>query len=166
MAASQSESRGLGMSEEKPGKTDGSEVSLGHLATDISFVTRLLRAQLMEETSGFFEKHGVASGQVALINLIALNPGVSQKELAEAVVLKKSALTKAINELERSGLIERRKGGGDQRYNALHLSAAGEARVAAMKTDMLALQDKILGVLDPTERVQLFDMIWRVIRSL
>lgn len=153
------------MSEEKSGKTDGSQVSLGHLATDISFVTRVLRAQLLEQTGDFFEKHGVASGQVALLNLIALNPGVSQKELAEAVVLKKSALTKAINELERNGLIERRKSGGDQRYNALHLSEQGLVRVAAMRTDMLGLQDTILGVLSDAERAQLFDMIWRVIRS-
>ena len=39
-------------------------------------------------------------GQVAVLNLIDLNPGLTQKQLAKIVVLKKSALTKVVNELE------------------------------------------------------------------
>lgn len=151
------------MQNEAPEKTERNGVDLGHLATDISFVTRILRAHLLDMNAEFFAANDVASGHVAILNLIGLNPGVSQKNLADVVVLKKSALTKAVNELEKIGLIERRKGDGDQRFNALFLSEAGEARVAKMRAAMLASQDRIFTDIPAPERAQLFETVWKLI---
>lgn len=69
------------------------ELTLGPLARDLSFATRALRAHLRGHNVRVFEEHDVPQGGIALISLIGLNPGVSQKDLAGAVVLKKSALT-------------------------------------------------------------------------
>ncbi|MGH1368454.1 MAG: MarR family winged helix-turn-helix transcriptional regulator [Maritimibacter sp.] len=140
-------------------------IDLGHLTTDISFVSRVLRARLLERNTGLFAAHNVAPGQVALLNLIALNPGVSQKQLSDVVVLKKSALTKAINEMESDGLIERRKTDGDKRYNALYLSEKGQSLAEALRRDMVASQEHHLAPLSAAERAQFFDMIWRLIKA-
>lgn len=139
------------------------DIRLGHLAGDLSFVTRILRARIQERNAPFFEAHAVAGGEVAVLNLIGINPGLTQKDLARAVVLKKSALTKLVNELERTGLIERRKEGADLRLNALYLTRRGEERLAAMRPDMAALQETFLAPLSPGERGMLFELLWRLI---
>ena len=140
-----------------------SKPKLGYLSEDMSFVTRLLRSKILERNEAFFAAHAVASGEVAVLNLICINPGLTQKDLAKAVVLRKSALTKLVNELERSGLIERRKEGTDKRLNALYLTESGEQRVAKMRPDMANLQEEFLSPLSPGERAILFEMLWRLI---
>lgn len=152
------------MSDDSGGSTDKG-IHLGHLAGDLSFVTRVLRAHIQERNIAFYEAHRVAGGEVAVLNLIGLNPGMTQKDLARAVVLKKSALTKLVNEMEHSGLIERRKEGADLRLNALYLTARGAERLARMRPDMAALQELFLAPLSPGERVMLFELLWRLIEA-
>ena len=144
-----------------PARQDGPR--LGHLAEDLSFVTRILRAEILDRNASFFAEHKLAGGEVAVLSLIALNPGLTQKDLADAVVLRKSALTKLVNEMERTGLIERRKEGADKRLNALYLTRDGEALTARMRQDMTRLQDRHLAPLSPGERALLFELLWRLI---
>jgi len=143
----------------------GGRLDLGHLYSDISFVTRILRSRILEHNESFFAEHEVAGGEVAVLNLIAINPGLSQKDLAQAIVLRKSALTKLVNELECVGLIERRKEAADKRLNALYLTDAGEARVGRMRRDMARLQEELLAPLSPAERAMLFELLWRLVDS-
>ncbi|WP_213544675.1 MarR family winged helix-turn-helix transcriptional regulator [Vannielia litorea] len=142
------------------------ELTLGPLARDLSFASRALRAHLRGHNSRVFEEHDVPSGGIALLSLIGLNPGVSQKDLAGAVVLKKSALTKLVNEMETTGLIERRKGAGDRRYNAVHLTTKGQRLFDAVMPDIIALQDQLLAPLSAQERKTYFDLTWRLIAHL
>ena len=67
------------------------------------------------------------SWRLSLLSLIGLNPGISQNDLASTVVMKKSAVTKLIGELEAKGLVIRDKPKSDRRFNALSLSLEGEA---------------------------------------
>ena len=140
-----------------------SGLSFGRLSEDIAFLTRILRTKIQERNSGFFAAHDVAGGEVAVLNLIHTNPGLTQKDLSHMVVLRKSALTKLINEMERSGLIERRKEGSDKRLNALYLTREGTARLAPMQSDMTALQEELLAPLSPAERAILFELLWKLI---
>lgn len=141
-------------------------IELGALAEDVSFLSRILRAQIVARNAEIFARHGVASGEVALLHLIAANPGVSQKELSEVVVLKKSALTKLVNEMERNGLIDRRKEGGDKRVNALYLTARGKAKLAGMQDDLERARQQCLADFSPAERAMLFELLWRLIDGM
>lgn len=144
---------------------DPGEIRLGHLEHDISFVTRILRAHILGRNAPLYETHGVAGGAVALLNVIGLNPGVSQKDISRFIVLKKPALTKLLNEMARQGLIVRRKHAGDRRLTTLHLTAKGEQTMARMRPDMAALQDRMLAALSPAEKAMLFELLWRLIDS-
>ncbi len=144
-------------------KDTESAPNLGNLSQDISFVSRILRTRILEQNESFFVEHNAAGGQVAVLNLIDLNPGLTQKQLAKIVVLKKSALTKVVNELENAGLIERRKEGEDMRLNALYLTSEGAERVAEMRPAMARLQEELLAPLSPVERAMLFELLWRLI---
>lgn len=137
--------------------------TLGHLSEDISFVSRILRTKILARNEPFFSTHNVAGGEVAVLNLIELNPGLTQKQLAQMVVLRKSALTKLVNELEKAGLIERRKEDADKRLNALHLTPEGTARLSRLRPDMARLQAELLAPLSAAERAMLFELLWRLI---
>lgn len=144
-------------------KDPGPRPELGHLSFDLSFVTRILRARILELNAPFFSEHNVVGGEVAVLHLISVNPGLSQKDLATRVIFRKSAITKLVNELERADLIERRKEGADRRLNALYLTRKGEERVARMRPDMARIQEDLLAPLSPNERAVLFDLLWRVV---
>lgn len=135
----------------------------GHLSEDLSFVSRVLRSRLLELNEPFFAEHKLAAGEVAVLNLIALNPGITQKHLASAVVVRKSGLTKLVNELEKAGFIERRKEGDDMRQNALYLTDDGTRRLAGMRPEMARIKEQILSPLSPGERAMLFELLWRII---
>lgn len=144
---------------------DNEQLKLGHLEDDLTFVTRILRAHILERNTGLFEEHQIASGVVALLNLIGLNPGLTQKDISRLVVLKKPALTKAVNGMQRSGLIVRRKEGSDKRLNRLYLTEKGEEKLAQMKPDMAKLQAEHVAVLSPAEKAMLFEYLWRLVDS-
>jgi len=141
-------------------------VIYGQLASDLSFVTRALRASLNADIEEFYDTHQLPSGGIAILCLIGLNQGLSQKELGEAIVLKKSAMTKIVHEMEAEGLVERRKAQGDQRLNALYLTPDGKAYFDSLMADMRVQQDRFLAPLSPGERTLLFEMLWRLIDGL
>ena len=105
-----------------------SKIELGYLAGDISFMARVLFAHVRLANAEFHREWDTVSGTLSLLSLIGLNPGISQNDLASTVVMKKSAVTKLIGELEAKGLVIRDKPKSDRRFNALSLSLDGEAR--------------------------------------
>jgi DNA-binding MarR family transcriptional regulator len=139
-------------------------LELGYLASDLSFVSRVLRAHIRSLNAGFYRENEMVSGSVALLSLIGLNPGISQNDLAGAVVLKKSAVTKIIGEMERAGLVLREKARADRRFNALHLTDAGQERWRELQTEMRRQQDRLMTPLTVTERAELFALLGRLIQ--
>lgn len=146
-------------------KDNDKRLKLGHLDSDLAFVTRILRAHLLDRNARLFDTHKIPAGVVALVNLIGLNPGLTQKDVSTLVVLKKPALTKLVNEMERNDLIERRKEGNDKRLNRLYLTTQGEKKLTQMRQDMTDLQEEHLAALSPAERAMLFELLWRLVDS-
>lgn len=153
------------MSDAGDESTRDKSLRMGHLATDLSFATRALRARLRDRNADFHQSINIESGGIAILNVIGLNPGISQKELAGAIVLKKSAMTKVVNHMEEQGLIERRKTGSDKRFNSLHLTPEGQKRYEGLVSKMITRQDEILSPLSSAERALFFEMMWRLIDS-
>lgn len=139
-----------------------SEVELGYLGEDLPYLTRVLRACIRAETALFYKDFGTEHGDIAIINLIGINPGISQNDLAAAVVLKKSAVTKVIKSLENRGLVERRKVSSDKRYNALTLTEKGEEKRRQLRDGMQAQHQALLSVFSREEQQQLLSQLRRL----
>ena len=146
-------------------KAPTKRVHLGHLATDLSFMSRVLRAHVHAFNTGFADDQDVAAGVVALLNLIDLNPGISQNDLAAAVVLKKSAVTRLISSLEDDGLVRRMKVDGDKRFNALHLTEAGDLKLSRLRQFQSDRNAKFMQALDADEQETFFTLLGKLTDS-
>lgn len=141
-------------------------VELDYLGEDLPYLTRVLRACVRAENAAFYKDFGTEHGDIAIINLIGINPGISQNDLAAAVVLKKSAVTKVIKHLEERGLVERRKVSTDKRYNALTLTRKGEEKRARLREGMQFQNDALFAGFSDSERTEFFGQLRRLCENL
>ncbi|MFZ2102646.1 MAG: MarR family winged helix-turn-helix transcriptional regulator [Oricola sp.] len=139
-----------------------SGLELDYLGEDLPYLTRVLRACIRAENAVFYKDFDTEPGDIAIINLIGINPGISQNDLAAAVVLKKSAVTKVIKHLEQRGLVQRRKVSSDKRYNALSLTEKGEEKRHKLREGMQKQHDALLAPFSPEERAQMFEHLRRL----
>jgi DNA-binding MarR family transcriptional regulator len=85
---------------------------------------------LIQELSLLMRKHfnrnvrglGLTAPQWQVLAELYREQGITQTELADALVMAKSPLGKLLDKLERSGLIERRRDKLDRRANRIHLT--------------------------------------------
>jgi DNA-binding MarR family transcriptional regulator len=75
---------------------------------------------------------GLSPPQAGLLRAVSADPGRSQQALASQLGLLPSRLVALVDELEREGLIERRRNADDRRHHALHLTGAGEQKLRAI----------------------------------
>lgn len=141
-------------------------VALGHLAQNLPYLTRAMRAYIRVENAEHFGDMDTEHGEIATLALISLNPGISQNDLAAKVVLKKSAVTQLIKSLEQRGLVSRRKSSTDRRYNALTLTPEGARRHAALIERIERQHDAVLAPFSHKERAELFQVLGRLLASL
>lgn len=96
--------------------------------------------------------------------LIRLGEGpLSQHELGEQLGIDRTTVVELIDELERTGVVERRRNPADRRSYLLTLTAKGRTfqKRAAQAFDGAA--DDFFGPLKPAERAAMADMLRRMI---
>ena len=152
--------------DEDAGAPATSTIDVGYLAKDLPFLTRTLRAHVRAETALAYRDFELEPGEIAVINLIGINPGISQNDLAAAVVLKKSAVTKLVKSLEERRLVARTKVKADKRYNALTLTRLGEEERTRMRQRMAEQHEALMGIFSAKEQEQLFDLLNRLSEHL
>src|SRR5262245_54333407 len=99
-------------------------LKLGILRDNLGYLTRLTRNVVTQSSADFVDDLGFATGQITLLGLIAANEGVSQNDLARALLMRKSQVTGLIHDLVERGLVTRSEM-SDRRFNALALTKAG-----------------------------------------
>lgn len=116
------------------------------LAFDINDVARLLRTYADQLARG----HGMTRAQWAVLVRLDRCEGLKQAELAEMLDLQPITLTRLLDKLAKSGLIERRADPTDRRANRLYLTPAARPLLDALDqlgADMMAT---VLEGLDDT----------------
>jgi DNA-binding MarR family transcriptional regulator len=102
---------------------------------------------------------GVIPADVGLLRMIATQPGRSQQSLAEELGVVPSRVVALVDNLERKGLIERRRNPQDRRNYALHLTTEGTHVMTKMRRLGSAHEDDICAALDDTQRAQLAGLL-------
>lgn len=128
--------------------------------------TAFLLAQLGEHAAALFAQRiaslDLTPAQAGLLRLLAVNPGRSQRELADDLGMPPSRFVPFADELEERGLIERRKNPTDRRLHALHLTDQGTELLASLRTAGMAHEQEICQALSPDEHRQLATLLRRI----
>ncbi len=104
---------------------------------------------------------GVSPGRFGVLVLVNGNPGITQSRLAEAVGLDRSTLVPVLDGLERSGLVERRRG-VDRRTNGLWLTLSGKRLLGRMKRRIVAHERRMFSGMSYKDRRQLVALLARL----
>jgi DNA-binding MarR family transcriptional regulator len=106
---------------------------------------------------------GLRPKHFAVLNAIALADGASQQELGGRMGLDPSGLVGAIEQLERMGLVERRRADADRRRYVLGLTAEGTATLGRGRRVVSESARELLGALDDDEVDTLVNLLSRVV---
>jgi DNA-binding MarR family transcriptional regulator len=121
-------------------------------------IVRVLDAELERE-------HGLSLSSYDVLIQLSLVPDrrLRMFELADAIVLSRSGLTRLVDRLERAGLVERERGEADPRQMYARLTERGlEVLADATPTHIAGIKERFLERLSDEQTKQLA-AIWRAV---
>jgi DNA-binding MarR family transcriptional regulator len=102
---------------------------------------------------------------MAYVNSIDGEPDLDQSALAARLGVDRNSTSLLVGSLESKGLVDRRVSDTDRRARLVRLTPRGEKLFAKLHPKAVELQQHVLDVLDPAERVLLIDLLVRVIEA-
>jgi len=111
------------------------------------------------ETIGVYD---IRPTQYAVLSLIALNPGLKQTEVAEALGIKRANFVPLFDTLEARRLAVRKAVPYDRRSYALYLTEAGHELVREMREKIVDHEAKFLARMTDGERDTMLSVLKRI----
>jgi DNA-binding MarR family transcriptional regulator len=108
---------------------------------------------------------GLEQRQAGLLVRLAENDGRSQQAIAEQMGVNPTRMVFLTDELEKLGLVERRRNPADRRSHALYLTEAGTAMLARVGEVTRAHEAAITASLTGADRDQLAALLRRLARD-
>lgn len=97
-------------------------------------------------------RFGLSVREVRLLLQIHHHPGLTMSQLVALTYLEKTLVSRAVTELTRMGLVQRRVGDQDARQINLALSPQGEEVARQASHAVLDATDELLSAFTPSER--------------
>ena len=109
---------------------------------------------------GLLQREGNSCGGITLAQChtlieIAKYKGVSLNELAAALSLDKSTMSRTVNKLVNAGLVEREIDKADRRYMKISLTLSGQEMTEQINCDMQRYYETVLAALPQEGQTQL-----------
>jgi DNA-binding MarR family transcriptional regulator len=98
---------------------------------------------------------GMTGPQARLLLNLAVNEGENQGFYAERLDVEPISLTRMIDRMEESGLLERRRNPADRRAWRVHLTPRAREVIEQVRSHAGPLQEMLLSGLDPAQRTAL-----------
>ncbi len=108
---------------------------------------------------------GLKPPHAGILRALDRADGLSQQALGETLGAFPSRLVVLLDELEGSGLVERRDRPGDRRSYSLHLTDAGREALKQIIRVARQHQDELCDALDESEREQLAGYLRRIVEQ-
>jgi len=113
-----------------------------------------------EELLGMHLRHLVA------LSYVRDHDGCPQQALADAFCMDANNVVLLLNELEELGYATRLRDPEDRRRHLVRLTDPGRAALARTEQAQGAIEDQVLGALDPDERATLKQLLSTALRSV
>jgi len=108
----------------------------------------------------------LSRGSYSIPILIGLNPGITPKQLANALHLDASKVTFFLRDLDRQGLVRRTRSTTDRRVVELHLTEAGEDFSREVSKASEKLEAPFEGILSEGEKDTLIALLKKLRNGL
>lgn len=96
------------------------------------------------------------------LNVLDAEGEITQHQLGRCAGIDPSSMVGTIDELERRGLVERRRHPTDRRAHALHLTPRGRRTLSSARELARSAQEDLLAPLDGAERALLHSLLLRL----
>jgi DNA-binding MarR family transcriptional regulator len=123
-------------------------------------LSRLVYRRATEDVLGMRLKQFIA------LTHLANTPGVSQRQLGEALHLDPNNTVLMLNDLEAEGWAERRRDPEDRRRHTVELTAAGRKALTRAEQALDGLEGDVLADLTPDERDTLRELLYRAVADV
>lgn len=125
----------------------GGEAGLrrGRLDGLLGFHLRMAHVAVYRDFAAAMENLGFTQKQLAVLELVAANPGTSQIDLAAALETDRATMLGLVERLEERGLLVRQPSETDRRRQELRLTPLGETRLAEARAAVDAHEARLLG---------------------
>jgi DNA-binding MarR family transcriptional regulator len=125
-----------------------------------------VHSRIVREEHSLLTGRGLTRAQFDALAHLAANPGLSQQELADRLLVTKGNICGLIDRLESAGLVERRADPEDRRAHLLHLTGAGECAVQATAPALEATITRQMDALSDDEQNTLMSLLAKLDRAL
>ncbi len=134
---------------------ESQQESLGFLLSDVS---RLLRQSFQQRIEG----SPLTQAQGRALVYVSRHEGIRQVELAEVLEVQPITLARLIDQLEQSGLVERRPDPTDRRAYLLFVTPAAAPHLAAIRAVGKSLRAEVLRGVDKQEIAALYSALQKM----
>lgn len=115
------------------------------------YVAKLLR----ERVDATLAEHGGSFPMWLALVHVGQEPGISQRQLAERMTVEGPTLTHHLERFEADGLIDRTRSATDRRVVHVHLTPAGERKLAELREVMGDFDADLRGLFTPRQTAAL-----------
>src|SRR5262249_32368675 len=105
-------------------------------------------------------------GQEHAVYRLAIQEGITQTQLAEALCVDASTVTKMLLRLERDGVVERKPDGKDARIQRVYLTPRGKTLVQPVIDIWIQAEAQLMAGMTETEQALLRRLLLQVLSNL
>ncbi len=133
-----------------------------HAAPSLALLSHLARLGQRDADRELFTRD-LRTAHLVLLTLLRDHGETSQAALVDLLQLDPSNIVGLLNDLERRDLIVRRRDPDDRRRHIVGLAPAGREELALIEARLVAVEERLLGVLDQSERESLHELLLRAV---
>jgi DNA-binding MarR family transcriptional regulator len=127
-----------------------------------AYLLKRLGMQVKDRTIEAYEAVGASPFYYSVLAVLEEGARDTQATIADALGYDRSWLVGILDDLEKDGLIERRRDPGDRRRHLVSVTAAGKKKLAELRKISQGVEDEFLGALDSEQREQLHRLLLQV----
>ena len=138
------------------------QVDASYLQSLVGFNARMAALKIIGQFVPRMAQFGLRVVDFSILSLIHHNPGITSRQLCDAINLLPPNLVGKIGALERRGLLQRRPHPLDGRAQSLLLTAEGQALMREAESAVSQLEDEAAQALSAAERRTLIRLLQKI----
>ena len=136
------------------------------LSASVGALLRMTHLAYVQDLQNHLAAHDIPFGMWFYLRALWEEDGITQRELSRRVGATEPTTAQQLANMERSGLVERKRPDADRRQSRVHLTRAGRALKKRLLPYAVDVNANALAGLSATEIAQLRDLLGRIRTNL